>query len=128
MPESDLPSAPPVQVNTEYAEKEKLSVLSDLLTQVGQYWNTGLDFRLKLLVILVVCLSVNILLLRCVWRKYGDRVADMLMKQGQYHVHKIGAKIRTFKFHKQQKWAWHFVKKIYIQDSRFKTVMIYLTD
>ena len=56
---------------------------NDIMTIVSheawQLW-LGLDFQVKLLILLLMWLGVNLLLIRFAWRIYGDRLSEILMK------------------------------------------------
>ena len=59
-----------------------LSLTQYILFEVGRVWDSWLDFRLKLLIILLAWLVVNIGLIRVAWRVYGTKVTETFGNEG----------------------------------------------
>ena len=58
-------------------ENSILGRIIELTYDVEHYWTTGLDFRLKLLVLLVIWLTINSILIKVAWSCYGDTFSQM---------------------------------------------------
>ena len=63
-------------------EETWLPLAKYILFEVGRVWDSWLDFRLKLLVILLAWLVVNIGLIRVAWRVYGTKVTENFGNEG----------------------------------------------
>ena len=63
-----------------------LSIAKYLLFELGRLWDSWLDFRLKLLVILLAWLVVNIGLIRVAWRVYGTKVTETFGNEGRANL------------------------------------------
>lgn len=75
-----------VEPDQEFSVVDQQSILTFVnhyLMRVGHLWaDPELDFSIRLFVILLICLIVNVVLIRCAWTVYGERLSDTFMKQG----------------------------------------------
>lgn len=64
-------------------EESWLSFAEHWLSELCQIWDSWLDFRLKLLVILLAWLFINVGLTRVAWRVYGAKVTENFGNEGR---------------------------------------------
>ena len=69
-------------------EGNLVTLLQNSISELSYLWENLLDFRLKLLVILVLWLFVNICLIKIAWRIYGTKVSETFVSQGTYGLYK----------------------------------------
>ena len=77
--------ATPDGVTGELTQSAFVRTLIHIAVEVENFWSTGLDFRLKVLAILVTWLCINIILIKITWSCYGEKLSEMFMKQGLVH-------------------------------------------
>ncbi len=82
---SDQDTPPLTQNATEQIVEEEtlLSFVQHLLFEVFTVWDSWLDFRLKLFVVLFAWLCINIGLIRVAWRVYGTKVTETFGNEGR---------------------------------------------
>lgn len=70
-------------------------LLVEFVYQFYEFVDTGLDLRWKLLFLLLICLFVNVILINCAWRLYGNKLHNIFGRQvttlkarTENHLHK----------------------------------------
>ena len=67
-------------------ENGVVALLVELAYEIEHFWTTHLDFRLKLLVLLLIWLTINVFLIKITWACYGDTFKHMFMKTGNFVI------------------------------------------
>ena len=69
--------------STETEGNKWINLVYHLCEEFGKFWDDKLEFRVKLFVVLIICLAVNLNLIHCAWKKYGNKITERFMKSGQ---------------------------------------------
>jgi hypothetical protein len=65
--------------SSQLSDASYAAVFVQVMLESWQLW-LGLDFQVKLLILLFLWLGVNLLLIRVAWHVYGNRLSEILMK------------------------------------------------